>query len=466
MKKFTSLFTLVCALFITTATAQINQTVVFDFTNNAWGIKTITNADPSAETGKKEYNDGEKSITITARGGRSFYYDNDCLRMDKEGNKLSLPAFSFNVDKIEVIGHAKAASYPNADINIQVGGKAVSTAVAGLTGTHIFEIAPEYQAAGNVYDIVIGAGGGTYSSVVYITYIKVYPAASEDALILEAPVFDNGSGVYTGPVTVAISSPTAEVEGVEDIFYYYTTDGYEPDAECDEVENGTITISESCTLKVVLEFTYEGKTYTSESTSAEYIISEEVTYAKATEIVAGNYFIAAGNALALPFSKGVLPAKETVSANNYVTDAAYYAYSITEDGNGKFYIKDAKNQYLTASAISSKDEIKSSTTEHHTEWSIDIEDDVAKIRKDGYVIVYKNNEFVVIKEEEATGTEVYPSLYTVKSKDNESEEGETAIDNVVTEVKESVIYDICGRRIENIRNAGIYIVNGKKMLVK
>lgn len=461
MKTITSLLTFVCALFITTATAQINQTVVYDFTNNAWGIKTLTPADPTAETGKKTYTNGDKSFTINARGGRSFYYDNDCLRMDKAGNKLTLPAFDFAVDKIEVTGHSKAASYPNADINIQVGGNAVSTAVAGLTGSNIFEIAPEYQAAGNTFDIVIGAGGGTYSSVVYITYIKVYPAASENALTLEAPVFNNGSGVYTGPVTVAVSSPTAEVEGVEDVVYYYTTDGYEPDAECDEIEDGTITISESCTLKVVLEFTYEGQTYTSESTSAEYIISEEVTYATATEIVTGNYFIAAGNALALPFSKGVLPAKETVSANGYVTDAAYYAYYIEEDGNGNFYIKDAKNQYITATATSSKDDIKTSTTEHHTEWSIIIEDGVAKIRKDGYVIVYKNNEFVVIKEEEATATEIYPSLYTV-----ESDNSETVIENIVSEVKESAIYDLSGRRIENIRNAGIYIVNGKQILVK
>ncbi len=465
MKKITSLLTFVCALFITTATAQINQTVVYDFTNNAWGIKTLTPADPTAETGKKTYTDGDKSFTITARSGRSFYYDNDCLRMDKAGNKLTLPAFDFAVDKIEVTGHSKAESYPNADINIQVGGNAVSTAVAGLTGTHIFEIAPEYQAAGNTYDIVIGEGGGTYSSVVYITYIKVYPAASENALILKAPIFDNGSGVYTEPVTVAISSPTTENEGVENVVYYYTTDGYEPDAECDEVENGTITINESCTLKVVLEFTYNGQTYTSESTAAEYIISESVTYTVAETVGAGKYFIVANGNIALPFKDGKLPTKETNVAGNNVTDAEYYSFSIEDkdkNGNiveGEFYIKDATGLYLIA-YMSTTDEIKSTTTSDMAAWNITIENNCAKIRKDGYILVYKNNAIVAIKEENATATEVYPVLYTINNN------SETAIENIATEAENAEIYDITGRRIENITNAGIYIVGGKKVLVK
>ena len=42
---------------------------------------------------------------------------------------------------------------------------------------------------------------------------------------------------------------------------------------------------------------------------------------------------------------------------------------------------------------------------------------------------------------------------------------DTAIDNVNVE-GEQVIYDITGRRIEKINAAGIYIVNGVKVLVK
>ena len=44
---------------------------------------------------------------------------------------------------------------------------------------------------------------------------------------------------------------------------------------------------------------------------------------------------------------------------------------------------------------------------------------------------------------------------------------DTAIDEVTGENEEvKTIYDLTGRRIENITNAGIYIVNGKKVLVK
>lgn len=44
--------------------------------------------------------------------------------------------------------------------------------------------------------------------------------------------------------------------------------------------------------------------------------------------------------------------------------------------------------------------------------------------------------------------------------------GESSIDDVVVENGAKVIYDLTGRRVENITNAGIYIVNGKKVLVK
>ena len=44
--------------------------------------------------------------------------------------------------------------------------------------------------------------------------------------------------------------------------------------------------------------------------------------------------------------------------------------------------------------------------------------------------------------------------------------GTTAIEEVETEVAESVIYDLTGRRVNEITKAGVYIVNGKKVLVK
>lgn len=567
MKKFTSLFTLICALFVTTATAQVNQTVVFDFTNNAWGIPTYEATNFSGVKDETVYNDGENSITINPKANKgSFYYDGDCLRLQKIGSKIILPAFDFAVEKIEVVGSPKASSYKNADINIFTAGKAVSTAVAGLTESHTFEIAQENQTAGNVYEIVIGSGGGNFSSIICISYIKVYPAASDEALTIIAPVLDNGTGVYTEPVTVKISSPTTEIEGVEDVYFYYTTDGYEPDAECEEIEDGTITISESCTLKVVLEFTYGGETYISESTTADYIISEEVIHPKATVMASGVYFIAANNAIALPYNNGVLPTQPTTIDGDNITDAVYYSYSFENAGNGEFYIKDVNGLYLTASAMSTKDEIKTSTTYHNSAWNVTIEDCIAKIRKDGFVLAYKNNAIVAVREENTDATTIYPSLYgiadapsifsytpdsyttelktisitfseavkvegitstdqfpiynaedstfpvgmgnwnhsgeiltivleysitkngdyyitipaecitsEVTGKKPEEDliinlviynETETSIENINCDNEKTIIYDLNGRRVENITNAGIYIINGKTTIVK
>ena len=46
-------------------------------------------------------------------------------------------------------------------------------------------------------------------------------------------------------------------------------------------------------------------------------------------------------------------------------------------------------------------------------------------------------------------------------------DGTTAIEEVETENAEAeVIFDLCGRRVNEITKAGIYIVNGKKVLVK
>jgi hypothetical protein len=42
----------------------------------------------------------------------------------------------------------------------------------------------------------------------------------------------------------------------------------------------------------------------------------------------------------------------------------------------------------------------------------------------------------------------------------------TSISNIAVENEATVIYDITGRRVNEITNAGIYIVNGKKVFVK
>ena len=43
---------------------------------------------------------------------------------------------------------------------------------------------------------------------------------------------------------------------------------------------------------------------------------------------------------------------------------------------------------------------------------------------------------------------------------------DTAVESIEAETENAEIYDITGRRVDNITKAGIYIVGGKKILVK
>ena len=45
-------------------------------------------------------------------------------------------------------------------------------------------------------------------------------------------------------------------------------------------------------------------------------------------------------------------------------------------------------------------------------------------------------------------------------------EGTTGVEKVEMRNEKSEIYDLTGRRVENITAPGIYVVNGKKVLVK
>ena len=435
----------------------LNETVIFDFTNGEWGIPTMEQNNFSNIKTAGEYTDGAKTINIdpTANGGSYIYDSKGFLQLGKPGSKITLPAFDFAVEKIEVVGHSSATSYPNVDMNVFVGGNAVSTACIGTTATSTFEIAADNQAAGNVYELVIGSNGGNYSSVMYITYIKVYPAENK----LEAPAFDLASGVYVGEQTVTVHSATADLEGVTDVTYYYTTDGNEPTVEDEEATDGIITIAESCTLKVIVELTYGNKTYVSASTSAEYIISEEVTYHRAVAVESGNYFLVADGNVSTSINGTTLKSKETTVNGDDVTEAVYYALTL-EETNGGYYIKDVNGKYIY-NTMMTPHKLASSTSAPMDSWTITIADDensTATISCNGYVIVYKDGEFVSVDANDVPANAVYPTLYGTHA---------TGVENIITngEAIES-IYDLQGRKIEKVTKGGIYIVNGKKTYVK
>ncbi len=444
----------------------LNETVVFDFVNGGWNIPTMEENNFSSIKTAGEYTDGTKTINIdpTANGGSYIYDNKGFLNISKPGTKIILPAFGFAVEKIEVVGHASATNYPNVDMNVFVGGTAVSTACIGSTETYTYEIAADNQAAGNVYELVIGSNGGNYSSVMYITYIKVYPAENK----LEAPVIDLESGVYVGAQTVNVHSATADLNGVTNVTYYYTTDGNEPTVE-DEETDGEITITESCTLKVIVELTYGDKTYVSASTSAEYIISEAVTYHRAVAVESGSYFIAANGHVATPLANNVLPAVETTINGDDLTEAAYYAITLEEAAEaGTYYIKDVNGNYIYTSSMYGTSGPKLSSNGAYvpmSSWTITVADDensTATIVSEGLTLVYDTVAGVFKVTDSVSSDMILPTFYGTHA---------TGIDGIYGDKLNGMnvnegIYDLQGRKIETVTKGGIYIIDGKKVLVK
>lgn len=147
------------------------QKVTLDFTQNGW--KLPAKADNQTE-GKYTY-DG---ITISFDAPGYFYFNsaqgNNYLMLKSTKTavgKLTLPAFDFAVEKIEVVGNTVGSVSTKTKENIYVGNTAVSTEETGSKGTNSFVINKQYQAAGTIYTLQVSAANAQ------ITYIKIYKRA-------------------------------------------------------------------------------------------------------------------------------------------------------------------------------------------------------------------------------------------------------------------------------------------------
>lgn len=123
------------------------QEFVFDFTDetNPWGFPT----EQYKETGT--FTKDGKSIVVTTTNYTRWFSDTKVLLFGKKDATLTLPAFDFDVERIDVIGASGASG--KVTFNIFVGDDAVSTEVTGAKGTATFDIAEGKQAAGTVYVI-------------------------------------------------------------------------------------------------------------------------------------------------------------------------------------------------------------------------------------------------------------------------------------------------------------------------
>ena len=92
--------------------------------------------------------------------------------LGKEGAYLTLPAFDFAVSRIDITGTSGASNAVKQ--NIYVGETAVSTQTLGAQGTNTYEIAADYQAAGNQYTLKVESAHNTQ-----ISKIVIYKAVAD-----------------------------------------------------------------------------------------------------------------------------------------------------------------------------------------------------------------------------------------------------------------------------------------------
>lgn len=122
----------------------------------------------------------------------------------KDGiGRLTLPAFNFAVEKIEVVGNNVSNVSTKTKENIYVDNTAVSTEKIGSKGTNAFVIDKQYQAAGNRYTLQVSAANAQ------ITYIKIYKRAVD----LTATTLTL-SAIPTEPIAIGgtfSSTPTLKV---------------------------------------------------------------------------------------------------------------------------------------------------------------------------------------------------------------------------------------------------------------
>lgn len=341
-------------------TVDDDGNVTFLFNETGWGIPE---GNTNKIVGPASYTNSGYTITVAGSTGNGFYYGNNYLLMGKSGAYLTLPAFDFDVERIEVEGTGTASEYVVQ--NIYVGDVAVSTATTGAKNiTNSYAIADAYQAAGNVYTLKVTSAHNTQ-----ITSIKVYKKSTTPSLsFASATGTVNVGGTYTqtvnsyniGENTVNYTTSNAEIATVN-----------ASTGEVTGVTAGTVTITAHVTVEGV-EYTAEYE-LTIQKNDPELSFATPVVSISETETYAGQTVTKPAD---------ILDSEITYSSNNptvAMVDAATGAITVgsalgsatitaTFAGNTKYNAATATYTFkVTAASVASGDYVKVTSTEDLTD---------------------------------------------------------------------------------------------------
>lgn len=420
MNKFLR-YSLICALAMICGSISA-QEVTLDFESNEWGLPE---GSTNKTVDKKDYSNGTYTITLEGSEGNGYYWHNKDLYlfMGKQGAKLTLPAFDFDVEKIEVTGTGGASTAVKQ--NVFVGETAVSEETTGMKGvTQAYSIAEAYQKAGNVYTIQVTSAHNTQ-----IKKIMIYKKGSGGGTISVAPPTIKGTSPFDESTEVTISA--------EGYTIYYTTDGSTPDATSQSGKNSvTLTLTETTKVSAIAT---DGEDHWSMVVSSTFKKSEpaaEVTVAQALEIINA---LEDGKTTSEEYTvKGFIAGTPDFQRKD---DGSLY-------GNCNFDIADSKGGSTTLTVFRAKSFENKSFTE---------EDVAAPILKEGDEVVLTGNLQKYVKNE--TVTPELKNCYLI------SVNGQTSNVNAIEAEKNAnaPAFNLAGQRVNNSFK-GIVIKNGKKYI--
>ena len=126
-------------------------------------------------TAAQSYTYNGMTITLTPAGDNNYFrwYNSGNILLGKQGATLQLPAFNFDVARIDIVGTSGASTAVKQ--NIYVGDEAVSTETTGAKNvTNMYLINDAYQTAGTVYTLKVTSNHNTQ-----ITKILIYKKGSQ-----------------------------------------------------------------------------------------------------------------------------------------------------------------------------------------------------------------------------------------------------------------------------------------------
>lgn len=533
------------------------QTVTLDFTNNDWGFPEGSG---NKAVDAAQFENGGYTITLTGSEDNGFYYvtSSNYLLLGKEGASLKLPAFDFDVAKIEVVGREGASKYVTENLFVDEVAVSTQSSAGDAKGTITFNIAEEYQKAGNIYTIKVTNANNTQ-----ITAIKVYKVGEgsvepETPVDPEIPAEPTEMSIYE--IITAGASTYAKTEGQIIATHekaFLLSDGEEKilvylDKEHEYKTGNLITITGITTnYKGLWQFDAKSEIVVRGEGSAnnvshgnptlmegeamdEYLGSPVIKYAEYTGTLTKNdnyYNIKVKDAktstasISYPYAEMLAMEDGTNIESGDSIKVTGYLVGIT----GSSYI----STMATKIELIKKGE---ATTEPETpvEPETPIEGEILTVAQvlekyvpgdtisanvKGYIVgvvdgttimsnavftgvTEKNSNIIIADNADETNVEncisvqlpsgkIRTALNLKDNPDNYKKEviltgkiikycgaaglketsayqftGATAIENVDAEAESTEIYDLAGRRIDKITEAGIYIINGVKKIVR